>query len=208
MSQREPRRRRTGPHADWDPASPGPCRSRGCRAAAAWTFLPIVFPKDHNAWRRIQRSDGSEDGVPTWAILSQHAATHTDSPTAPSHRWETLRLLPEDGDNTTRPHDGHTDRRPRGYSRHATTTALFFSERVFVRQNTHTLNGVPKQRGDCVPHGTHHLPPPSTEPRDIPRETRVSGRCRTPIGSRNGAEHAKQRTALDHQQGTAPDSKA
>ena len=47
---------------------------------------------DHNAWRRIQRSDGSEDGVPTWAILSQHAATHTDSPTAPSHRWEALTL--------------------------------------------------------------------------------------------------------------------
>ena len=66
---------------------------------------------DHNEWRRIPRSDGSEDGVPTWAILSQHAATHTDGPTAPSHRWETLRLLPEDGDNTTRPHDGHTDRR-------------------------------------------------------------------------------------------------
>ena len=41
-----------------------------------------------------------------------------------------------------------------------------------------------------------------------PRETRVSGRCRTPIGSRNGAEHAKQRTALDHQKGTAPHSKA
>ena len=69
-------------------------------------------------------------------------------------------------------------------------------------------NLFPKQREGCVPMvRTTFRRPPQSHVTSLGRRG-YPGRCRTPTGSRNGAEHAKQRPALDHQKGTAPDSKA